>query len=62
MSYGALPEVYSESETRAKERLLASYVANYIQEEIRAEAIVRNIDTIARAIPPWQAFLRELGI
>jgi len=51
MQYGALPEVYLEKEIKLKTKLLSSYLQNYIQEEIKAEALVRNIDSFARAIP-----------
>lgn len=51
LRFGSLPEVYLEKDERAKKALLRSYVSNYIQEEISAEAIVRNIDSFSRALP-----------
>lgn len=41
--YGSLPEIYLTTLPDLKERLLQSYVMSYLEEEIRAEAIVRNI-------------------
>jgi predicted AAA+ superfamily ATPase len=48
LSRGALPEAYLEGEQKAVERLLSSYAANYLKEEIKAEALTRNLDTFAR--------------
>ncbi len=48
LSRGALPEAYLEKDQKAAERLLASYAANYLKEEIKAEALTRNLDTFAR--------------
>lgn len=48
LSRGALPEAYLEKDQKAAERLLATYAANYLKEEIKAEALTRNLDTFAR--------------
>jgi len=48
LSYGTLPEVYLGSDQKGTERLLSSYAANYLKEEIKAEALTRNLDTFAR--------------
>lgn len=40
--YGSLPEVYLTT-TTLKDRLLQSYVLSYLEEEIRLEAVVRNV-------------------
>jgi len=51
MRFGALPEVYLDKDPKLKIKILSSYLVNYIQEEVRAEALVRNIDSFARSIP-----------
>lgn len=48
LSLGALPEVYLETEAGPAEHLLKSYAANYLQEEIKAEALTRNLEAFAR--------------
>lgn len=48
LEYGTLPEVYLSEDQKENIRLLKSYAANYIKEEIKAEAIVRNLDSFAR--------------
>ena len=45
---GCLPEVYLGKNSPEVIRTLRSYVANYIKEEIRAESLVRNLDSFAR--------------
>lgn len=46
--YGTLPNIYTEQDSQAKEIDLNSYVSTYLEEEIRAEAIVRNVGSFAR--------------
>lgn len=49
--YGALPGVLSEQDAAEREKTLASYAHLYLEEEIRAEALVRNV-------PRFTKFLR----
>lgn len=46
--YGALPGIVTEANTQNKETDLQSYVTTYLEEEIRAEALTRNIGLFAR--------------
>ncbi len=46
--YGSLPEVILTTTKEDKEELLDSYVSIYLEEEIRSEAIVRNLANFAR--------------
>lgn len=46
--FGGLPKVIAFDETSIKEELLDSYVSIYLEEEIRAEALVRNLANFAR--------------
>lgn len=48
LSRGTLPEPYLEDETREMEQLLRAYAANYLKEEIKAEALTRNLESFAR--------------
>ena len=48
LSIGSLPESYLEKSAKNAERLLSSYVANYLKEEIKAEALTRNLESFAR--------------
>ena len=48
INYGSLPGVYFEKEDQVKQAILSSYTETYLQEEIRAEAIVRNIKGFVR--------------
>lgn len=41
--YGSLPAIYLESDPLIKEQELDSYVGLYLEEEVRAEALVRDI-------------------
>lgn len=45
---GSLPEIILEPSADYKEQLLTSYVNIYLEEEIRAEAIVRNLANFSR--------------
>lgn len=46
--YGSLPSIISIENLSDKETDLESYVINYLEEEVRAEAIVRNVGSFAR--------------
>ena len=46
--YGSLPGVINTELIEDKEALLHSYVTTYLEEEIRAEALVRNLGNFAR--------------
>jgi predicted AAA+ superfamily ATPase len=46
--YGSLPSVLTTSSTEEKEEILEAYVTLYLEEEIRREAVVRNIVSFAR--------------
>lgn len=46
--YGALPGVFREPSPDDQELDLSTYVKTYLEEEVRAEAIVRNIGMFAR--------------
>lgn len=46
--YGTLPGIITESDKSIREIDLYSYVTTYLEEEIRAEAVVRNIGSFSR--------------
>jgi uncharacterized protein len=46
--YGALPEIALLNNNKDREMLLNAYTTIYLEEEIRAEAIVRNLGHFAR--------------
>lgn len=46
--YGALPEIITQSKLPDKEIDLRSYITTYLEEEVRAEALVRNIGSFHR--------------
>lgn len=46
--YGSLPHVVLTKSKPEKEELLDAYVSTYLEEEIRAEAVVRNLGNFAR--------------
>ncbi len=46
--YGTLPGIILETENNIKDTDLYSYVTTYLEEEIRAEALVRNIGHFSR--------------
>ena len=48
LSRGSLPEAYLDEKSRQAELLLKSYAANYLKEEIKAEALTRNLESFAR--------------
>lgn len=46
--YGSLPGIINTRLQQDKEALLYSYVTTYLEEEIRAEAVVRNLSNFSR--------------
>jgi predicted AAA+ superfamily ATPase len=48
LTYGALPLCVTAEDDRAREDFLRSYVTVYLNEEIRAEALVRDLGSFAR--------------
>lgn len=46
--YGALPGILAVPDLQDRELDLESYVATYLEEEVRAEAVVRNLGQFAR--------------
>jgi len=48
LSYGMLPEIYLSKTFKRKEILLDAYVNLYLEEEVRNEAIVRNLGNFSR--------------
>jgi predicted AAA+ superfamily ATPase len=46
--FGFLPGIYCESDLEEKKGLLKSYCANYINEEIKSESLVRDIPSFSR--------------
>ncbi len=46
--YGSLPMVYQSADASSREADLESYVTTYLEEEVRAEALVRNLGTFGR--------------
>ncbi len=45
---GSLPEIILQNDIEHKEHLLTSYVNLYLEEEVRAEALVRNLASFSR--------------
>lgn len=48
LAYGALPGIATQEDDDDKEIDLRSYVENYLEEEVRAEALVRNVASFGR--------------
>jgi len=46
--YGTLPGIITETDKTSRETDLFSYVTTYLEEEIRAEALVRNVGSFSR--------------
>jgi predicted AAA+ superfamily ATPase len=46
--YGSLPGIVQVQGDEAKEQDLSAYVTTYLEEEVRTEALVRNLGTFAR--------------
>jgi predicted AAA+ superfamily ATPase len=55
LEIGTLPEIYLAKDRALAERLLRTYAGVYLAEEIKAEALVRDLNSFAR-------FLNELGV
>lgn len=48
MSYGALPAIITDTNTRDIKKLLKSYSMTYLHEEIKAEALTKNLEGFTR--------------
>ncbi len=48
LRHGCLPEVYLGKSDKLEKDILRSYVANYLREEIQAEALTRSLDSFSR--------------
>jgi predicted AAA+ superfamily ATPase len=48
LSTGCLPEPYLEGDRGYKEKLVGTYAATYLREEIQAEALTRNLEGFSR--------------
>lgn len=46
--YGTLPMIYQSDQPASREADLESYVTTYLEEEVRAEALVRRLGTFGR--------------
>jgi predicted AAA+ superfamily ATPase len=70
--YGSLPGICAVGDVSDREADLRSYVETYLEEEIRAEALVRNVGTFSRFlelaglesgnIVSFRALSQELGV
>lgn len=48
MAFGSLPEAVTEANTKELKKLLKSYSVTYLNEEIKAEALTKNIEGFTR--------------
>lgn len=48
LMFGFLPGVYAENDKALKKEILSSYSANYVNEEIKSEALVKNLPSFSR--------------
>lgn len=48
LSHGTLPGILVEPDRYVKEKILSSYAATYLKEEVQAEALTRNLEGFAR--------------
>lgn len=48
LKFGSLPKVFALESAEEKKKFLQSYVATFVQEEVKAEQIVRNLDPFRR--------------
>lgn len=48
LGFGTLPKIYSEENLELCKDLLRSYTETYLQQEIKAEALIRNINSFIR--------------
>lgn len=60
LKYGFLPEPFLERDTGVCEKLLSSYSATYLKEEIQAEALSRNIQGFARFLLTLASFSGQI--
>jgi len=60
LKLGFLPEPYLESKFSEAEKLLSSYSATYLREEIQAEALSRNIQGFARFLTTMAAVAGQI--
>jgi len=51
LTWGTLPKAYLSSEDQERSLFLRTYVRTYLQEEIVAEQLIRNIDPFRRFLP-----------
>jgi predicted AAA+ superfamily ATPase len=48
LSIGLLPGIYHEQDVKIAQKTLRSYAANYLKEEVQAEALTKNIEGFSR--------------
>ncbi|MDZ4678217.1 MAG: AAA family ATPase [Oligoflexia bacterium] len=48
LSLGSLPEIYLEQDLKSAKKLLKSYATTYLHEEIKAEALTKNLESFTR--------------
>jgi predicted AAA+ superfamily ATPase len=48
LSHGTLPGLLVETDGYVREKILSSYAATYLKEEVQAEALTRNLEGFAR--------------
>ncbi len=48
LAYGTLPSVIGEEDAEGRIEMLTAYVENYLAQEIRAEALVKRLDSFSR--------------
>lgn len=59
LTYGTLPEIYLSKNDKENQLILRTYSATYLREEIKAEALVRNLDSFARFFNEVVKFVSE---
>ncbi len=59
LSFGSLPEIYLSKNENENKKILRSYAGNYLKEEIRAEALVRNLDSFSRFFNETSSYVAE---
>jgi len=70
--YGSLPAIVAESSDDDREQMLRSYVTAYLEDEVRAEALVRNLSPFGRFLElaasesggliNWRKLSQEIGV
>lgn len=48
LSHGTLPGILVETDGYVREKILSSYAATYLKEEVQGEALTRNLEAFAR--------------